>query len=164
MIINLKNKDTLQVDEFHFRCSIGKKGLSQEKLEGDLKTPKGLYQFNTLYFRSDRLEKPKTKLNVIKIKENMGWCNDIRYPKKYNKLIKISKKVSHEKMFRFDKKYDFVIPIKYNYKNPIINKGSAIFFHLSNSYKPTAGCIALNLNDFLIFLKLLDKENKIKIY
>ena len=46
MIINLKNKDTLQVNEFHFKCSIGKKGLSQEKLEGDLKTPKGLYQFN----------------------------------------------------------------------------------------------------------------------
>ena len=94
----------------------------------------------------------------------MGWCNDIKYPKKYNKLIKIEKKVSHEKMFRFDRKYDFVIPIKYNYKNPVINKGSAIFFHLTNSYKPTAGCIALNLNDFLIFLKLLDKENKIKIY
>ena len=163
MIINLKNKDTLQVDEFHFKCSIGKKGLSQEKYEGDLKTPKGLYQFNTLYFRSDRLEKPKTKLKVIEIKKNMGWCNDINNPKKYNKLIKIDKKVRHEKMFRSDKKYDFVIPIKYNYKNPVENRGSAIFFHLTNSYKPTAGCIALNLNDFLIFLKLLDKENKIKI-
>ena len=94
----------------------------------------------------------------------MAWSNDIKYPKKYNKLIKIEKKISHEKMFRFDRKYDFVIPIEYNYKNPIINKGSAIFFYLTNSYKPTAGCIALNLNDFLIFLKLLDKENKIKIY
>ena len=104
MIINLKNKDTLHVDEFHFRCSIGKKGSSIEKLEGDLKTPKGLYQFNTLYFRSDRLEKPKTKLKVIEIKKNMGWCNDIKYPRKYNKLIKIEKKVKHEKMFRFDRK------------------------------------------------------------
>ena len=42
-------------------------------------------------------------------------------------------------------------------------KGSAIFIHLTNDYKPTAGCVALNKNDFDILLKLLDKKNKIKI-
>ena len=164
MIIKLKNKDTLQADKFYFKCSIGAKGISHKKFEGDLKTPKGLFHFNTVYFRSDRVKKPNTKLKIFKIKNNMGWCNDIKYPNKYNKIIKTNKKIRHEKMFRFDKKYDFIIPIEYNFKNPKINKGSAIFIHLTNTYKPTAGCVALNFNDFNILLKILDKKNKIKIY
>ena len=31
MIIVLKNKHTLKVDEFYFKCSIGKHGLSNRK-------------------------------------------------------------------------------------------------------------------------------------
>ena len=31
MTIILKNKDTLQVDEFIFKCSIGKNGISKKK-------------------------------------------------------------------------------------------------------------------------------------
>ena len=41
MTIILKNKHTLQVDDFFFKCSIGKNGLSKIKKEGDKKTPKG---------------------------------------------------------------------------------------------------------------------------
>ena len=33
MIIYLKNKHTLQVDDFIFKCSIGKKGLTKKKLK-----------------------------------------------------------------------------------------------------------------------------------
>ena len=36
----------------------------------------------------------------------MGWCNDISFPSKYNKLFKIEKKVKHEKLKRQDYKYD----------------------------------------------------------
>ena len=43
----------------------------------------------------------------------MGWCDDISFPKKYNKLFKIEKKIKHEKLKRKDHKYDFLIPIKY---------------------------------------------------
>ena len=35
----------------------------------------------------------------------------------------------------------------------IPNKGSAIFIHLTNNYKPTAGCVALKKKDFEILLK-----------
>ena len=49
----------------------------------------------------------------------MGWCDDIHFPKKYNKLIKIKKKIKHEKLKRKDHKYDLLIPIKYNFKKPI---------------------------------------------
>ena len=38
-----------------------------------------------------------------------------------------------------------------------------IFIHLTNNYKPTAGCVALKKKDFQILLKLIDKKTKIKI-
>ena len=163
MTIILKNKDTLVFDDFYFKCSIGKNGLSKDKKEGDLKTPKGNFNIDCLYYRSDRMKKPKTKLKVISIKKKMGWCNDINNKKKYNKVIKVSKKIKHEKMYRLDHKYDLVIPIKYNFKKPIIGKGSAIFLHLTKNYNSTAGCIALQEKDFLIMLKIINKSTKIKI-
>ena len=163
MIINLKNKDTLEFDSFYFRCSIGKNGTTKNKIEGDKKTPKGLYSLGALYFRKDRIIKPLTKIKCIQITNGMGWCNDILNKKKYNKLIKINKKIKHEKMFRNDYKYDLVLPINYNSYKTKLNKGSAIFIHLTKNYQPTAGCIALSKKDFLILLKLINRKTKIKI-
>ena len=163
MTIFIKNKHTLEIDEFKFRCCIGKKGFTFKKKEGDKKTPKGTFELENLYFRKDRKQKPLTLLKCIKINKNMGWCDDIRYPKKYNKLIKIKKKIKHEKLKRKDYKYDFLIPIKYNYKKPIIGLGSCIFIHLTKNYKPTAGCVALKEKDFLIMIKLIKKNTKVKI-
>ena len=163
MTIILKNKDTLVYDDFYFKCSIGKKGLSKSKKEGDLRTPKGNFNIDCLYYRSDRIKKPETKLKIIAIKKNMAWCNDINNKKKYNRMIKVSKKIKHEKMYRSDRKYDLLIPVKYNFKKPIPGKGSAIFLHLTKNYNGTAGCIALNQNDFLILLKLINRKTKIKI-
>ena len=163
MTIFVKNKHTLQIDEFKFRCCIGKKGLTSNKIEGDKKTPKGTFEIGNLYFRKDRKEKPSTLLKCIEIKNDMGWCNDSRFPKKYNKLFKIQKKIKHEKLKRKDCKYDLLIPIKYNFKKPITDKGSCIFIHLTKDYKPTTGCIALKEKDFLIMIKLIKKNTKIKI-
>ena len=163
MIILVKNKYSLQVDEFIFKCTIGKNGTSKTKKEGDKKTPKGTFNIGKLYFRNDRIKKIDTKLKSIKIKKTMGWCDDLGNKKNYNKLIDIQKKVKHEKLFRNDHKYDLLIPIKYNYKKRIIGKGSCIFLHLTNNYEPTAGCVALKKKDFLIMLKLINKKTKIKI-
>ena len=163
MTISIKDKHTLQINEFKFKCCIGKKGSTNHKKEGDKKTPKGIFQIENLYFRKDRKKKPLTLMKCIKIQKNMGWCNDIRFPKKYNKLFKIKKKIKHEKLNRNDYKYDFLIPIKYNFKKPIIGLGSCIFIHLTKDYKPTAGCVALREKDFLIMLKIIKKNSKIKI-
>ena len=163
MLIFIKNKHTLQIDDFKFKCSIGKKGLTKNKIEGDKKTPIGTFKIGDVYFRKDRKNKPETILKCIEIKKNMGWCDDIRMPKKYNKPIKINKRIRCENLNRKDYKYDFFIPIKYNFNKPIINRGSCIFIHLTKNYRPTAGCIALKERDFLIMLKLLKKNSQIKI-
>ena len=160
MIIKLQNKDTLIVDKFKLKCCIGKNSISKNKIEGDLSTPHGKFILGNLYWRPDRVKKPETRLSCKKIKRNMGWCNDINSAH-YNKEIKINKKISHEKLYRRDHKYDYFILIKYNYKKPIKNRGSAIFIHLTKNYKSTSGCIALSKKDFLILCKII--KNNVKI-
>ena len=162
MEIIIIKKDTLLYDEFKFKCSIGKNGRTTKKIEGDNKTPKGLYALGPLYFRKDRVSRISTKLKKIEIKKNFGWCDDVK-SKLYNKPIKINNRVRHEKLYRNDKKYDLLIPIEYNSKRPKKNKGSAIFIHLTNNYKKTKGCVAIKEKDMLILLKLINKKTKIKI-
>lgn len=161
MLIKLINKNKLIVDEFIFQCCIGKNGLTNNKIEGDFKTPKGKFNLGDLFYKYKKDIK-ESNLNKKKIKKSMGWCNNIN-SKNYNKLIKISKNEKYEKMLRKDYKYDLIIPIEYNYKKVIPNKGSAIFLHITRNYKGTVGCIALSKKDFLIMIKILDKKNQILI-
>ena len=163
MIIYVKNKHTLKVDDFKFKCCVGKKGISKKKIEGDLKTPSGIFKLGPLFFRKDKVKKIFTNLKSIEIKKNMGWCNDIKNKKYYNRLINTQQNLRHEKLFRKDYKYNLFIPILYNYKKNKLSKGSCIFLHLTKNYKPTAGCIAIKEDDFLILLKLINRNTKIKI-
>tara|TARA_A100001015_G_scaffold310189_1_gene411098 strand:+ start:1634 stop:2125 length:492 start_codon:yes stop_codon:yes gene_type:complete len=162
MLLKLKNKDTLIVDDFKFKCSIGKKGTRKLKIEGDFCTPKGIFTFGNVYYRPDRIIKPQSKLKIYKITKNIGWCDDPN-DKSYNKQIKIPAKKNYEKLYRRDKIYDMLVVINYNTKKPERFKGSAIFLHLTNNYKKTRGCIAVKENDLYIILKLINKKSKIKI-
>ena len=163
MLIRIKNKDQLIVDDFIFKCSIGKNGIKRKKIEGDKSTPKGTFTLGKIYYRPDRVPKPETKILTKKISKKMGWCIESK-DKKYNSEIKINKKIKHEKMYRNDYKYDYLLVINYNTKKKVTFKGSAIFIHLTNNYKPTIGCIALKKKDFLILVKIINKKTKIKIF
>ena len=161
MIIHVPNKNTLIIDDFKLRCCIGKKGLNSNKKEGDCSTPKGLFNLKKLYFRKDRIGIPKCKINKKVIKRGMAWCDDTEH-KKYNEEIKTRHKSLKENLYRKDHKYDYIISTNHN-ERKIPGKGSAIFIHLTDSYEPTAGCIALKKKDFEILLKLIDRKTKIKI-
>ena len=163
MLLTVKNKETLIIDDFIFRCSTGKNGIKKKKIEGDKATPRGKFSLGKLYYRADRVQKPLTKIPIRVITKNMGWCDDPK-SKYYNEEIKISKKLKHEKLFRKDHLYNYLIVINYNTKKTISNKGSAIFIHLTKNYKRTLGCIALKKKDFLILIKLIDQKTKIKIH
>ena len=93
MTIILKNKDTLQFKNFNFKCSIGKRGLTSRKIEGDKKTPLGIFSIDKLYFRKDRIKNPKTLLKCIPIKKNMGWCNDPKNKKTIINPLRLIKKL-----------------------------------------------------------------------
>ncbi len=163
MLIRIKNKDQLIIDDFVFKCSIGKNGVKRKKIEGDKSTPKGKFTLGKIYYRPDRVPKPETVILTKKINKKMGWCIESKN-KKYNSEIKIDKKIKHEKMYRKDYKYDYLLVINYNTKKKIPFKGSAIFIHLTNNYKPTIGCVAIKKKDFLILVKIINKKTKIRIF
>ncbi len=160
MIIHVKNKNTLIIDDFKFKCCIGKNGLNSNKIEGDNTTPKGFFSLKKLYFRKDRVDVPKCKITKKIIRKNMAWCDDPNH-QKYNEEIQVYNS-DVESLYRTDSIYDYIITISHNHKK-VSNKGSAIFIHLTNNYKPTAGCVALKKKDFEILLKLINKKTKIKI-
>ena len=81
MTIYIKNKHTLQIEDFRFKCVIGKKGLSKKKIEGDKKTPVGIFSLGDLYYRKDRVKIPKPEIKCIKITPKMGWCDDVKFEK-----------------------------------------------------------------------------------
>ena len=112
MLITLKNKEFIIIDDFIFKCAIGKNGIKLRKKEGDKATPSGTFSIGKLYYRADRVKKPVTKISTRIIKKNMGWCDDPKN-KYYNKEIIVDKKIGHEKLFREDNSYDYLIVINY---------------------------------------------------
>ena len=162
-MIIVKKSGYLKYKNFKFRCALGKAGIKQKEREGDFITPKGKFKLIKIYYRSDRIKKITSVLKKIKIKKNMGWCDDVS-SNYYNKQIKINKKFSHEKLYRKDNVYDIVVVLNYNL-NPIIKgKGSAIFLHVAKkNYNKTHGCIALKKNELLNLVSKIKRNTQIKI-
>lgn len=163
MMLTVYNNGFLHFDQKTYKCAIGKNGITQHKVEGDLKTPEGTFFLRKLYYREDKLSKPETLLPSIAISKDDGWCDDIT-SKDYNQHITLPSSKSHEELWRDDDKYDLIIPISYN-DDPILrNKGSAIFIHLiDKEYSGTEGCIALAKDDLIYILKKLSLSSKITI-
>jgi L,D-peptidoglycan transpeptidase YkuD (ErfK/YbiS/YcfS/YnhG family) len=162
-MIIVKKTGYLKYKNFKFRCSLGKGGIKKKVKEGDNITPKGIFKITKVYYRADRIKKIKTSIKIIKIKRNMGWCDDSK-SKYYNKQIKLPTNYTHEKLYRNDNLYDLIVVLNYN-SNPVIkNKGSAIFIHIARSYyKKTKGCIALKKGDLIKLISQIKKNIRIKI-
>jgi L,D-peptidoglycan transpeptidase YkuD (ErfK/YbiS/YcfS/YnhG family) len=162
-MIIVKKSGHLRFKNLRFRCALGKAGINKKKIEGDNITPKGIFKMLKIYYRPDKIKKIETLIKKIKIKKNMGWCDDPN-SHLYNKQIKLPTKFGHEKLYRNDNLYDLIVVLNYN-TNPIIkNKGSAIFLHIAkNSYKKTKGCIALKKEHLIKIISKIKKNTKIKI-
>ena len=162
-MIVINKSGYLKYKNFKFRCALGEHGISEKKKEGDKITPKGIYKIVNVYYRQDRIKKISSKLKLVKIKKNMGWCDDPD-SKNYNELIKVPAKYSYEKLFRNENTYDLIIVLNYN-MNPVIkNKGSAIFIHVAKkNYSKTAGCIALKKTHLTKLIENINKRTKVVI-
>ena len=157
------NQKYLTFNNYKVKCAIGKKGIKDKKKEGDLITPRGKYKVKYILYRKDRVKKIQSKIRIIEIKKNMGWCDDPR-SRNYNKLINLPSNYRHEKLFKKENIYDIVLVLNYNMRPVQKNKGSAIFIHLSRkNYAPTKGCIGLKLLHLKKILKDLNSSTKIKI-
>jgi hypothetical protein len=162
-MIIVKKTGYLIFKDLKFRCSVGKAGIKNKIKEGDNITPKGIFKLLKLYYRADKIRKIETQLKKIKIKKNMGWCDDSK-SRLYNKVVKTPNKFSYEALYRNDDIYDLVIVLSYNAEPTIKDKGSAIFVHIAkNKYLPTEGCIALKKEHLIKILKQINSSTLIKI-
>ena len=173
LVLNINKKYFLRVGNKTLQCQIGSKGLKNavKKVEGDKTTPIGKWYFRSLYYRSDRVLRPKLKKKnfskINQITENCGWCDDVKSIH-YNKFINIKnilkKNVSFERLWRQDNAYDIMIELSHN-TNPIIkNKGSAIFIHCSfEDLKATSGCVAIKKRDLIFLIRNLKRDTYIQI-
>ena len=145
------------------KCALGKAGLTNNKREGDSKSPMGEWGIEYIYYRADKINAPECCFDLTPISSNDGWCDDPEHAA-YNRPVKLPFEFSHEKLFRDDDLYDIVVVLDHNYHKPVAGEGSAIFMHIARpDYSGTEGCVALNKNDLLEVLKIAAKNSKIRI-
>jgi len=162
-MIIVKKSGYLKYKNLKFRCALGRAGIKKKGKEGDNITPRGIFKITKIYYRSDKIKKIKSFIRTVKIKKNMGWCDDSK-SKYYNQQINLPNKFGYERLYRNDNLYDIILVLNYNTNPTIKRKGSAIFIHVSkDSYKKTKGCIALKKEHLLKLIPLIKKNTKIKI-
>lgn len=160
----------------HFRgkqydCALGRGGIinASAKREGDEFTPAGLFHFERLYYRPDRLDPPETALPRQPITPELGWCDDPA-DAAYNQAVKLPYRASAESLWRDDGVYDLLVTISHN-RNPVKpGRGSAIFLHIARPdlgpaprLTPTRGCIALKKPDLLSVVAGLGPASMVRI-
>jgi L,D-peptidoglycan transpeptidase YkuD (ErfK/YbiS/YcfS/YnhG family) len=162
-MIIVKKSGHLKYKNLKFRCALGSAGVKKKTKEGDNITPKGIFKVIKIYYRPDKIKKITTLIKTIKIKKNMGWCDDPR-SRFYNKQIKLPSKLGHEKLYRSDNLYNLIAVLNYNTKPIIKNKGSAIFIHIAKkNFSKTKGCIAVKKEDLIYLLSKIKRNSQVKI-
>lgn len=165
MEIRFISPQTIRVNGREFACRIGRAGLAAagEKREGDLKTPCGRFALRCVYYRPDRVARPKTALPVIALTPEDGWCDDPAHAL-YNQFVKLPFEGRHEKLWREDHVYDVIVPLGYN-DGPIVpGAGSAIFMHLMREDGVgTEGCVALKREDLVEVLAQVTADSVVVI-
>ncbi len=159
----LVRNNFLLTETKEFRCSIGKNGMTKNKIEGDFCTPIGEFKFEKIFYREDKIKEASFLLPSEIISKNDGWCDDPN-SKYYNQHIKFPFDYSAEKLYRSDDLYDLILVINYN-TNPILRgKGSAIFLHIAKpQFEGTEGCIAVNKEDLITLAQRVDANSTITI-
>ena len=148
----------LQAGALAIFCSLGRKGVTSCKREGDGKTPRGRFRLIGAYWRQDRLRRPGGALRLEPIKAHMGWCDDPA-DANYNRPLRLPARAGHEELLRADGLYDVVLFLDHNQSPRVRGHGSAIFFHLTrNKMDPTAGCVAISRAQMLRLLPRLSRD------
>lgn len=156
--INNGNKAILTFPKHNIKTEayIGKNGATENKVEGDGKTPIGRFKLGKAFGTHKKEEILYN--DYTEITKDLYWVDDSnsRY---YNTLVDISKVEkdwnSAEHLIKYKEQYEYGIEIKSNPEN-IPNKGSAIFLHCKKS-DYTLGCVSI---DKLIMKQILNCINE----
>lgn len=158
-----KQKDGWVMKGDTFEAVVGESGMtpSSQKVEGDRKTPEGLFTLTKVYGKFDNYE---TRMPYTKLSSEDKWVDDPSSPV-YNQFIRgPASAKSYEQLLRSDQLYDLLLVIDYNRFPVRPGKGSAIFMHLWNGpVEGTAGCVALAGNHLATIVNWLDPAKKPQI-
>lgn len=141
---------------------VGKNGITDNKKEGDGKTPSGIYGIGTSF---GIYNNPGTNLPYRKVTKNDYWVDDSnsRYYNQWVDITKVDKDwKSAEHLYSEKVAYKYSLVVNYNTENILPGKGSAIFLHNSTGGY-TAGCISIPENTLVSILKKLKPTAKIVI-
>lgn len=134
------------------RAAVGRAGITHQKREGDGATPAGLLPLRQVFYRPDRIPRPKAAVRVEALSPQDGWSDDPADPA-YNRFVTLPHAAHHEDLWRPDHLYDVIGVLGWNDAPPVPGRGSAIFLHLASpDGSPTEGCIAIALPDLLACL------------
>jgi L,D-peptidoglycan transpeptidase YkuD (ErfK/YbiS/YcfS/YnhG family) len=144
--------------------ALGRSGTKVNKREGDGATPAGYFRLVRLWWRPDRLPRPRTLLPVRPIRPLDGWCEDPT-DRRYNRAIRLQPGQAGDRLRRADALYDMVIEIDHNSRPRIAGRGSAVFIHIARAgLAPTAGCIAMPAATLRGLLSRLGPKTRIRIH
>ncbi len=167
LILNLtrpgRSVAMLGVGHGFFPCALGRSGAAPFHSEGDGTTPYGIWPLRCIFYRADRLPRPRSGLPVFPIRPDDGWCDAAR-DACYNQPVKLPFRASAEHLWREDHLYDLILVPGIN-DNPVITgRGSALFVHTARpGLLPTEGCIGLKRRDLVRLLPRLSPRSRLII-
>lgn len=157
-----KDQEGRLVENFSVEAVNGMNGITTEKVEGDKKTPQGVYSFTTAFGMKDN---PDSILPYRKVVNGDHFVDDSssRY---YNRLVnefEVGKDwSSSENLIRQAPHYNYALVLNYN-PDCIPGKGSAIFLHCpkTSNNTGTSGCISIPEEKMRELVTKADQNTKI---
>jgi L,D-peptidoglycan transpeptidase YkuD (ErfK/YbiS/YcfS/YnhG family) len=158
-----RSKGVLLAGPWQLPVALGRSGIKASKREGDGATPRGRFRLVRLWWRPDRLPRPRTLLPVRRIGPDDGWCEDPA-DRHYNRPIKLAAGRSADRLRREDRLYDLIIEIDHNTRPRVAGGGSAVFIHVARpGFAPTAGCVALRSSTLRHLLERLGPKTRVLV-
>jgi len=132
---------------------IGARGFNDNKMEGDLTTPTGMYSLGPTVYGV--LADPGVKYSYHRLVEHDYWNGNSDSPQ-YNQFVHGSNPGgASEALWKITPQYHHFAVINYN--TPAVpQRGSAIFLHVMVPGRATAGCVSLAEPDLVRVLRWLD--------
>lgn len=145
------------------RVALGRSGILANKREGDGGTPRGTFRPRRLWWRADRMPRPRTLLPIRRIGPDDAWSEDPA-DRLYNRPFRRRDGQAGDRLLRDDRLYDLIVEIDHNTRPRVRGRGSAVFIHVARpGFRPTAGCVALETNALRRLLARLGPETRIDI-
>jgi len=143
--------------------ALGRAGIKALKREGDGGTPRGRFRPARLWWRPDRLHRPRTTLPTRRIRPNDAWCEDPE-DRRYNRPFQRLPGEAGDRLRRDDSLYDVIVEIDHNTRPRVARLGSAVFIHVARpGFGPTAGCVALRRSDLIALVSRLSRDTRIDV-